>query len=251
MFSIKDIILGQFGQLALTLVIGFLLSLREIKFPARNNQGYRDHWVEVFALTILFIEATGFGLLIAFLKSFEFLRPLQMTIASFPWFVLIPTTSLLAELGNYSAHRVLHSRYFWRFHRWHHSPDYLFWYSGFRGSFVHIFFLGLTSIVLLTVSNLNPWVLGTLAIQGIGAQMLGHVNFDIRIPILSRIMVMPQYHRIHHAVSRDLHDSNFCFFWTIWDQVFQTQTKPESVPQDFPIGIPASEKAPMLKMLIG
>jgi len=41
---------------------------------------------------------------------------------------------VLADLGLYGVHRLMHSRYFWRVHRWHHSPPYMYWLAGIRAT---------------------------------------------------------------------------------------------------------------------
>ncbi|MEK7355399.1 MAG: sterol desaturase family protein, partial [Bdellovibrionota bacterium] len=245
-----DLLFGQVVHLGAFVCLGLLLARRELKAPARQIQLYNEHRIDIAAVVMAFCGAIAFGVLIAQLRTFEGLRPLQSAIGSLPWYVLIIGTSLIGDLLNYLSHRLLHTAYFWRFHRWHHSPEHLFWFSGFRGSFVHLFIMALKNIVILSITDLNPWVLGTLAVQGMLAQLLSHVNFDVHIPILSRIVVMPQYHRIHHAVDRAKHDSNYGFVWTFWDKIFGTQTDPSETSKDFELGLPKNEKVSIRQMLV-
>ena len=251
MQEIREVLRGQVIQLASVVAFGFFLGLFEWRFAVRDNKKYREHWIDALGVFCVFLGACSFALSVAALRKLPMLHPLQTTINELPWYVLVPAASLAADLINYLAHRLLHSKHFWNFHRWHHSPEQLFWFSGFRGSFVHIFLLGFKNILILSVSNLNPVVLATIGVQGLYAQMAGHVNFDLHIPILDRILVTPQYHRIHHAFDRKLHDSNYSFVWTFWDKIFGTQTLPESVPAFFPLGLSPSEKVSLWRMLLG
>ena len=41
---------------------------------------------------------------------------------------------VLADFGHYWIHRLVHTRYFWRVHKWPHSPTYLYWLSGVRAT---------------------------------------------------------------------------------------------------------------------
>jgi len=250
-FSFAELLKGQFAHIAVFMVVGLILGMRERRAPARSNTGYSELRTDIAAVVVTFLGACAFGVLTAYLSSFEALKPTQTAIAAAPWFVLIIATSLVGDLLNYLAHRFLHTEHMWRFHRWHHSSEHLFWFSGFRGSFVHLFIMASKNILLLVISGLNPWVLGTLAIQGICAQMLGHVNFDLNVPVLSRFIVMPQYHRIHHAVDREKHDSNFGFFYSFWDKIFGTQTDPAKTSANFDLGLPKNEKVSIWQMLVG
>jgi len=251
MSILNQVLSGQVAHLIFTLFLGFFLGLKEKKNPARDIKNYRDYKIEIEALVLLFIVAAFMGVLITNIQMLAELKPIQEKIASIPWYFLVPLVSFLADFGNYWAHRSLHSKHLWRFHRWHHSPSELFWFSGFRGSIVHILFMGLTSFILLILSGPNPWVLGTIAIQGLSAQMLGHINFNIKNKFLENVMVLPQYHRIHHGVERKYNDSNFSFVWTIWDKIFGTQNKPSDVPTHFEIGIMNSEKKNTFKYMLG
>ncbi|HZF06074.1 MAG TPA: hypothetical protein VE932_17205, partial [Patescibacteria group bacterium] len=49
-----------------------------------------------------------------------------------PLLVRLGLYYLLADLGLYGVHRLMHSRYVWRIHRWHHAPPYMYWLAGIR-----------------------------------------------------------------------------------------------------------------------
>lgn len=247
----KEVISGQIAHLIFTLLLGLSLGWLERKNPARNIKEYKDHLVEVYALVLLFAVALALGIFIRHVQLNHTLINLHAYVANIPWYILVPITSLIADFGNYCAHRLLHTKSFWQFHRWHHSPEYLFWFSGFRGSALHIFFMALTSMIILTLTGPNPWVIGTIVIQGLSAQMLGHINLNIDHSFLEKILVLPQYHRIHHGVDRKLNDSNFSFCWTIWDKIFKTYTSPKDVPANFPLGLNPSDKKSLFKLILG
>jgi sterol desaturase/sphingolipid hydroxylase (fatty acid hydroxylase superfamily) len=42
---------------------------------------------------------------------------------------------IVADLGHYWIHRLMHSAFFWRIHKWHHSPAHMSWAAGVRATF--------------------------------------------------------------------------------------------------------------------
>ncbi|MGO9418883.1 sterol desaturase family protein [Roseiarcus sp.] len=43
-------------------------------------------------------------------------------------------------------HRLMHTRHFWRFHKWHHSPTYMYWLAGCRATVQQQFPVGVPYI---------------------------------------------------------------------------------------------------------
>jgi len=173
-------------------------------------------------------------------------------LGSCPVWLLLMLNIVLGDLFSYGAHRLLHTRWFWPMHAWHHSPRYLYWAAGLRGSPVH---------VLLT---LGPLTAATLVLpipeQGIAAtaaalfsivnQHLLHSN--IRLPWqkpLERFLVTPRYHFAHHSANARVGNTNFAFVFTCRDRWFGTFTDPETLPADDPLGIQGEETT--FRMVIG
>src|SRR5690606_34406298 len=54
---------------------------------------------------------------------------------------------------------------------------------------------------------------------------IGHANISISSRwdrILQRVLVTPNMHKVHHAVSEKESDSNFSNIFSFWDRVFRT-----------------------------
>lgn len=56
---------------------------------------------------------------------------------------------------------------------------------------------------------------------------LCHSNIRIELPWLDRILVTPQYHRIHHSVQPEHVDRNFADVFPIFDRLFGSQVLPK------------------------
>ena len=52
-----------------------------------------------------------------------------------PLVVRVVLYLVVADLGHYWIHRLLHSAFFWRIHKWHHSPTHMSWAAGARVTF--------------------------------------------------------------------------------------------------------------------
>jgi sterol desaturase/sphingolipid hydroxylase (fatty acid hydroxylase superfamily) len=110
---------------------------------------------------------------------------------------------VLADLGLYGVHRLMHSRYFWRVHRWHHSPPYMYWLAGIVVIFAEGFFQ-------------NDWM---------------HMNVTWCSRWLEWVFVTPRYHHVHHSRNPLHHTTNLGSRLTIWDRLFGSYVNPETIDE--------------------
>src|SRR5262245_28674545 len=100
---------------------------------ARERNGTRDlmssarRWTK-YSFVFLPVAVSISGALIK--PDYFFLRGLL----ELPLAVRVVLYYMLADLGLYAVHRLMHTRYLWRIHRWHHSPPYTYWRAGIRAS---------------------------------------------------------------------------------------------------------------------
>jgi len=117
----------------------------------------------------------------------------------------------LAHLAN---HRV---RVLWRFHELHHSQEDMSVLTVFRTHpFIHISYLiALVPGIVLLANGVLPT---TLLVAYAGYVAFEHSNTNLGFGPLERILVSPNYHRIHHRLE-GAQDVNLGFALTIWDQL--------------------------------
>jgi len=74
-----------------------------------------------------------------------------------------------------------------------------------------------------------------------GSALFNHSNIklpDSIEPMVRKIIVTPGMHRIHHSTHQFEHDSNYGFFLSIWDRLFNSYTdKSVENDQTMPIGL--------------
>jgi sterol desaturase/sphingolipid hydroxylase (fatty acid hydroxylase superfamily) len=145
---------------------------------------------------------------------------------------------LLVDLGKYAGHYMQHrSPLLWEFHKVHHSAQVLTPLTLFRThpldvmfyDFVSGLFFGIGSSIGLFVfgAATSPWEIlglnaGVFLFYILGAN-LRHSHVWLPYPAwLSRILISPAQHQIHHSALRKHHDRNFGVLFAFWDWLFGT-----------------------------
>jgi sterol desaturase/sphingolipid hydroxylase (fatty acid hydroxylase superfamily) len=148
----------------------------------------------------------------------------------FPWIVL-PRAGMVprwAAIGlifvamdgcNWFAHLANHRvRMLWRFHELHHSQEDMNVLTVFRTHpLIHVSYL--IALVPGTVLLANGALSTTLLVVYAGMVAFAHSNTNLGFGPLGRLVVSPNYHRIHHRLE-GRQDVNLGFALTIWDQLF-------------------------------
>ena len=127
-------------------------------------------------------------------------------------FVGMDGLNFLAHLAN---HRVLA---LWRFHEVHHSQEDLNVLSVFR-THPLIHFSYLVALIPGTVLLANGTLSTTVLVVYAAIVAFAHSNTNLGFGPLGRILVSPNFHRIHHQLDGP-QDVNLGFALTIWDQMF-------------------------------
>ena len=156
---------------------------------------------------------------------------------------------LLADLGSYWMHRLMHTRHGWRVHRWHHSPTQLYWLAGVRATIPQQILFNLPYIVVVPLLVGAPvWLLAAMLAEQVAQNHWMHMNVSWRSSWLERVFVTPRYHHIHHGADAELHDGNYGAVFTLWDRMFGTYVDPEAHrPRQFGTG--EKQRDPVLLMI--
>jgi len=134
---------------------------------------------------------------------------------------------LLVDFSIYWLHAIMHRWEFaWRMHRWHHTIEQMYWFAGFRASFLHILLYGVPQVVLpVIVFDLGPWETTVAAAVANFVQLWTHTNLKVDIGPLQWLFVTPDYHRVHHRAAIGP-PRNLGNVLTVWDRLFGTHEAP-------------------------
>lgn len=153
---------------------------------------------------------------------------------------------LLLDYTNFLWHILMHRiPLLWRFHLVHHSDLDLDVTTAFRFHFgeliASVFYRG-AAVFAIGASPLNVLVYEAVFE---GATQFHHTNWKLPFAVekrLSKLIVTPRMHGIHHSMVKQETDSNFSVIFSFWDRLHQTLRL--NVPQDLVvIGVPSYSNA--------
>src|SRR6266850_7664607 len=157
---------------------------------------------------------------------------------SLPSFWKIVVAVFMADFVIYWIHRAQHRfDMLWRTHAWHHSIEQMYWFSGFRTSFLHSFIYNIPQVVIpLTLFKLSPAEAGIGYSLGLLIQFWEHTNLNVNVGPLAWLIITPAYHRVHHSATVQ-RGKNLGTTFSIWDRMFGTYADPALMPESFPLGL--------------
>jgi sterol desaturase/sphingolipid hydroxylase (fatty acid hydroxylase superfamily) len=218
MTSLKVVVVGPV-TLALLAVLLIVERLRPAQRRPVLARGYRQD------LLYTVLNATLVAPLVVSLSlSFA-----EVARTSLPW-VVVPRIGYLPRWGvitlifiamdgcNWLAHSANHRvQVLWRFHELHHSQEDMSVLTVFRTHpLIHVSYLiALIPGIVLVANGGAPT---TLLVVYAAFVAFEHSNTNLGFGPLERILVSPNYHRIHHKLDGP-QDVNLGFALTIWDQM--------------------------------
>ncbi len=171
------------------------------------------------------------------------------SLAALPVPVRVVLYLVIADLGYYWIHRLMHTRYVWRVHMWHHSPRYLYWLAGMRASVPQEYLVNIPYILAAPLLGPVEWWVWVAIVTHIGFKNdWQHMNVAWRSPWLEWILVTPRYHHIHHSADPRHYVANLGDLLTIWDRLFGTYVDPGTV-RNLSFGI--DSEPPTARLVLG
>jgi sterol desaturase/sphingolipid hydroxylase (fatty acid hydroxylase superfamily) len=238
-------------------VLVAMFEIWERRRPARAIDRFAELRIDVlafvFALLVNRVSTRIWGTLTeASLVPHAVAPPLEL-LRGLPGATKIVLALFLGDFVIYWIHRGQHRfEPMWRTHRWHHSATALYWFSGFRTSFLHSFCYNLPQVVIpIAIFDLTPVQAGIGYSITLLIQFWEHTNVRVNIGPLAWLIISPDYHRVHHSASRYCR-MNLGTTFSVWDRWFGTYVDPATVPRDEPLGLgePVSLKH-LPRMLVG
>lgn len=138
---------------------------------------------------------------------------------------------IIMDLQFYVWHVAMHKvNSLWMAHRFHHSAESFNLITATRVHFISEGLLTVFTVFVLALLGTPPEVYPFLYwIKEFWALWL-HSN--IRVPLGwlgDYIIATPQWHKVHHSIAKEHHDTNFGFLFVVWDRIFGTYHAPVPV----------------------
>jgi sterol desaturase/sphingolipid hydroxylase (fatty acid hydroxylase superfamily) len=160
---------------------------------------------------------------------------------------------VLLDLWIYWWHRANHViPLLWRFHAMHHLDRVLDTTSALRFHFGEVLLSAAVRtvvIVLLDLPVVSIVVFETLVLM---STIFHHSNLALPAGLeaaLSRIVVTPSIHWVHHHRVRRDTDANYSTVLSLWDRLFASRS-PTRRTAGMPIGVEGREELPLPQLLI-
>ncbi len=150
---------------------------------------------------------------------------------------------VLLDLAIYWQHRWFHMLpWLWRIHRVHHNDIGFDATLGLRFHPAEIVVSLLYKLALVVVLGLSPWTVLLYEVLLASFALITHA--DVTLPPrweerVRRVVVTPDWHRVHHSVHRQETDSNYGNILSLWDRLFATYlAQPRDGHAGMTIGLP-------------
>lgn len=254
-------LLAHAGIVRFVLVGGVLVALLIIQrwLPRRGEPEMRWRRLRNVALTLI---AAAFIYLVLPLTAVGFsMAAGEMQFGIFnnidwPWALEFGVGIVLLDLAIYWQHRWMHLvPWLWRLHRVHHCDTRFEVTLGLRFHPLEIILSLLFKCVVIAALGVDPVTVLVYEILLAVFSLFSHA--DITLPTgwdrtLRRLVITPDWHRVHHSVHRLETDSNYGNFLSLWDRLFASaieQPRDGHVPMQ--IGLhefrdPVSQSLPAL-----
>ncbi|HUR20795.1 MAG TPA: sterol desaturase family protein [Vicinamibacterales bacterium] len=153
---------------------------------------------------------------------------LQATVALLPWLFQFLLVILVADLGEYTMHRLFHRvPWLWRFHAIHHSSEDIDWLAGSRLHLVDVVLTrGFTFVPISLLGFANGPVYAYLVFVSFHAVFI-HANVRFRFGRVEHLIVTPRFHHWHHSAEAEALDKNFAVHLPWIDRVLGTYYCPD------------------------
>ena len=153
----------------------------------------------------------------------------------------------------YGWHRMVHQLpLLWRFHRVHHLDQFLDSTSALRFHFGEVMLAAIVRSLIVVALAIPITSVIIFEIIVIVATIFHHSNLRIPATIesaLSKVMVTPSIHWIHHRAERKDTDSNYATVFSFWDGLFNTRSPTKRTPT-LMIGVEGETEKNLSQLLI-
>ncbi len=143
---------------------------------------------------------------------------------------------LILDLVIYFQHRLFHHvPFLWRFHAMHHIDPMLDTTSGLRFHPIEIIISNFIKVAVILMVGINPLSVLIFEVALNFLAMFNHSNLSIPEKLeqkISKIVITPALHTIHHAKNWEMTNSNFGFSVPWWDKFFGTFLSNGIEPQE-------------------
>ncbi len=159
-----------------------------------------------------------------------------------PGWIEIILAVILLDLAIWAQHLAMHHvPFLWAIHKVHHADEDLDASSGIRFHPLEQVISAVFKILIVVCLGADPLAVVLFEVLLNASAMFNHAS--VKLPLnmdaqLRKVIVTPDFHRVHHSVHMPETNSNFGFCLSVWDQLFHTYTpQPRDGHEKMQIGL--------------
>ena len=160
---------------------------------------------------------------------------------------------LILDLAIYWWHRLNHEiPFLWRFHEVHHLDERLDTTTAVRFHFGEVILSACARAVPILALGIPLTTVVIFELLVLISAIFQHSNISLPPRLertLSKVLITPSIHWVHHHAIRADTDSNYGTILSIWDPLFGTRSKTERSPA-MPIGVQGLKDVPLRQLIV-
>lgn len=238
---------SEAGLIPALVILGLFATVvaAELVRPLRMRSGSTSRrWIGNLSLCVLsngiFVLPTMTAFAAAFVSRSEQKSLLDMF--GLPSTMRLVVAIIGLDALAYAQHRLLHRvDILWRFHAVHHSDPEVDVTTTFRHHPVEAIFNGALIGGVVLAIGFSPAEIAAYTWVSFVVELVAHANLALPSwfgAIFGRLIVTPEFHRLHHSRAKAEANANFGQAFSIWDKLFGTarDRSPED-PQRLEFGL--------------
>ncbi|OLP16190.1 fatty acid hydroxylase [Leptolyngbya sp. 'hensonii'] len=170
-------------------------------------------WTDVIYYFTGYCIGRGAGMLITLAVSVLMLQQksiVAVPIATQPIWLQLFEAMLVADIGYYFAHRLLHCvPWLWRFHQVHHSAKELDWLAAVKVHPLDQVFTKVFQLVPLLLLGFSQETFAAYVLISAAIAFFIHANLKVDCGVLKWIIMTPEAHHCHHSSDPGRYNKNF------------------------------------------
>jgi sterol desaturase/sphingolipid hydroxylase (fatty acid hydroxylase superfamily) len=222
---------SEAGLIPALVILGLFATVvaAELVRPLRMRSGSTSRrWIGNLSLCVLsngiFVLPTVTAFAAAFVSRSEQKSPLDMF--GLPSTMRLVVAIIGLDALAYAQHRLLHRfDILWRFHAVHHSDPEVDATTTFRHHPVEAIFNGALIGGVVLAIGFSPAEIAAYTWVSFVVELVAHANLALPSwfgAIFGRLIVTPEFHRLHHSRAKAEANTNFGQAFSIWDTLFGT-----------------------------
>jgi sterol desaturase/sphingolipid hydroxylase (fatty acid hydroxylase superfamily) len=210
------------------ILLAFIFLPLERLFTLHPQKIFRPQWgtdaTYFFIGNLIGKAGIAISAFITFSLLGNFINPeLQNRVASQPEWLQLIAAVIIADIGYYIAHRLLHTvPWMWKFHAVHHSIQHLDWLATVRVHPLDQIFTKTCQMIPLYLLGFNAKSLAIYALFSAGIAFFIHSNIRLKLALLKWLIATPEFHHWHHVNEPKIHNQNFAAQIPLLDWLFGT-----------------------------